>query len=97
METHGTRIRRLRKAHGWGSYREADKATDIPSGTWANIEARGKQPTIETAQKFATAFGLTIDELLSGTVFGPAAPEPGDEPPDTGPRHHPPRRPRGAA
>ena len=93
METHGSKIRRLRKANGWGSYREADKATDIPASTWANIESRGKQPTLDTAQKLAAAFGMTLDELFSGTVFGPAGPAPGDEPPDTGSAARRPRRP----
>lgn len=95
METHGSRIRRLRIAKGWDSYRAADKATDIPAGTWQNMEARGTQPTIDTAQKIAAAFGQTIDELLSGTVYGPAGPAQDDEPPpDTGSAPRP-RRPRG--
>jgi transcriptional regulator with XRE-family HTH domain len=92
METTGSRVRRLRKAKGWRSYRDADKASDVPASTWQNIESRGKIPSLRTATNIAAAFGMTVDELLSETVFGPAPPDPGDEPPDTGKAGRQPRR-----
>lgn len=72
LESLGDRVRRLREKRGirWAS--DLDDAAGLTRGHTALIESgvRGSRMTAWTALKLARAFGITVDELLSGTDVG---------------------------
>lgn len=71
----------------------------LPERNIARYCEGSSQPRFPEAIKLAQRAGVSLDWLAGlsdqrdGTVVGPGAPQPGDEPPDTHTAHRRPRRP----
>ena len=60
----GARVSELRALRGW-SLAELGGRANVSSSMLSQIERERANPTLAVAHRIATAFGLTIDELLS--------------------------------
>ena len=60
----GARVAELRALRGW-SLAELGGRANVSSSMLSQIERERANPTLAVAHRIATAFGLTIDELLS--------------------------------
>jgi transcriptional regulator with XRE-family HTH domain len=82
----GQNVRLLREARSMTQAQMA-KLAGLPRATWANIESGTANPTLAVLDRVATAFQVTIEELIAA--------------PRTGARHYPkgtlPEKSRGAA
>lgn len=56
-------LREIRKARGM-TQEQLAKATGIHRVTIAKYEAQNVDPTIENAERLASALGVTVDELI---------------------------------
>lgn len=62
----GTRVAELRALRGW-SLAELGGRSNVSSSMLSQIERERANPTLAVAHRIATAFGLTIDDLLSAS------------------------------
>jgi XRE family transcriptional regulator, regulator of sulfur utilization len=70
----GRNIRQLREARGM-TQQQMSKLADVPRATWANLESGEANPTLAVLHRVATAFQVTLEELVatprSGVAFYP--------------------------
>jgi transcriptional regulator with XRE-family HTH domain len=70
----GRNIRQLREARGL-TQQQMSKLADVPRATWANLESGEANPTLAVLHRVATAFQVTLEELVatprSGVAFYP--------------------------
>jgi transcriptional regulator with XRE-family HTH domain len=70
----GRNIRQLREARGLTQQQMA-KLADVPRATWANLESGEANPTLAVLHRVASAFQVTLEELVatprSGVAFYP--------------------------
>ena len=70
----GRNIRQLREARGLTQQQMA-KLAELPRATWANLESGEANPTLAVLHRVATAFQVTLEELVatprSGVAFYP--------------------------
>jgi XRE family transcriptional regulator, regulator of sulfur utilization len=70
----GRNIRQLREARGLTQQQMA-KLAEVPRATWANLESGSANPTLAVLHSVATAFQVTLEELVatprSGVAFYP--------------------------
>jgi transcriptional regulator with XRE-family HTH domain len=68
----GRNIRQLREARGL-TQQQMSKLADVPRATWANLESGEANPTLAVLYRVASAFQVTLEELVatprSGTSF----------------------------
>ena len=62
----GKKITELRNKKGLTQLRAA-KMLKMPRSTYSNYELDKREPDFETAQKLASFFGISVDELLGST------------------------------
>src|SRR5690349_18317800 len=71
----GQNVRQLREARGMTQNQMA-KLAELPRATWANIESGASNPTLAVLNRVATAFQVTLEELIAvpraATQFYPA-------------------------
>lgn len=60
----GRNVRTLREARGMTQAQMA-KLADLPRATWANLESGAANPTLAVIDRVATAFQVTIEELVA--------------------------------
>jgi len=60
----GRNVRSLREGRGMTQAQMA-KLADLPRATWTNIESGAANPTLAVLDRVATAFQLTIEELIA--------------------------------
>ena len=60
----GRNVRTLREARGMTQAQMA-KLASIPRATWANIESGGANPTLAVLDSVASAFQVTLEELVA--------------------------------
>jgi transcriptional regulator with XRE-family HTH domain len=60
----GRNVRTLREARGMTQAQMA-KLADLPRATWTNIESGAANPTLAVLDRVATAFQVTIEELVA--------------------------------
>src|SRR5215831_1302343 len=75
VATHlGRNIRQLREARGL-TQQQMSKLADVPRATWANLESGEANPTLAVLHRVASAFQVTLEELVatprSGIAFYP--------------------------
>src|SRR5580704_6223334 len=70
----GRNIRQLREARGL-TQQQMSKLAGVPRATWANLESGSANPTLTVLHSVATAFQVTLEELVaiprSGVAFYP--------------------------
>lgn len=67
MEALGGRIRALREAEGVG-VRELARCIRVNPGAVSRWERGDRLPSLPAAYRVACFFGLTLDELVAGTI-----------------------------
>jgi transcriptional regulator with XRE-family HTH domain len=67
MSDVGQRVARLRRAKGWTQQQLAN-AAHLHSVTVSNIEQGRRRMGADAAVALARALGVTVDELLTGSV-----------------------------
>lgn len=60
----GKNVRTLREARGMTQAQMA-KLAELPRATWANLESGAANPTLAVLDRVATAFQVTIEELVA--------------------------------
>lgn len=60
----GRNVRTLREARGMTQVQMA-KLADLPRATWANLESGSANPTLAVLDRVASAFQVTIEELVA--------------------------------
>jgi transcriptional regulator with XRE-family HTH domain len=75
IATHlGRNIRQLRETRGL-TQEQMSRLADVPRATWANLESGVANPTLAVLHRVATAFQVTLEELVatprSGIAFYP--------------------------
>lgn len=60
----GRNVRTLREARGMTQAQMA-KLADLPRATWTNMESGAANPTLAVLDRVATAFQVTIEELVA--------------------------------
>jgi XRE family transcriptional regulator, regulator of sulfur utilization len=60
----GRNIRQLREARGLTQQQMA-KLADVPRATWANLESGEANPTLAVLHRVASAFQVTLEELVA--------------------------------
>jgi len=60
----GRNVRTLREARGMTQAQMA-KLAQLPRATWTNMESGGANPTLTVLDRVATAFQVTIEELVA--------------------------------
>lgn len=78
----GARINQLRQEQGW-SLAELGSRAHVSTSMLSEVERDRANPTLAVAHRIATAFGLTIDELLATPPPPPIRFVSGEDP-----RHH---------
>jgi transcriptional regulator with XRE-family HTH domain len=70
----GRNIRQLREARGL-TQQQMSKLADVPRATWANLESGTANPTLAVMHRVASAFQVTLEELVAtprpGIAFYP--------------------------
>jgi transcriptional regulator with XRE-family HTH domain len=56
-------LRSLRESKGW-TQAEAAKAAGVSFRSYQNWEIGGREPRLDALKNLASAFGVTVDELL---------------------------------
>lgn len=64
-ETHGARIRRLRKEKKW-TQEDLEEAAKVDQSTLSGIEKRGAMPSGDTLVRLARALGTSAEYVLTG-------------------------------
>ncbi len=70
----GRNIRQLREARGF-TQQQMSRLADVPRATWANLESGAANPTLAVMHRVASAFQVTLEELVAtprpGIAFYP--------------------------
>jgi len=67
----GGRLRDLRIARGWTQQQLAE-ASSVTRGALSHLEAGRRKPFSDTAERLASALGVSVAELLEGRRAAPA-------------------------